>query len=146
MRIILYWFVSIAALFVVMVLYPYVAFRVFDGSWEKMAFLGGAFGAVSALFSSLAFIGVAISLFIQRKELAQQRRSAEVQSKQNLLSCKISAAISKQEILAQFLVGGRVHPHFKISDQPGDYRETLAKNLAETEGLVSEAEHLLKDD
>ena len=127
-----------------LVFYPYLVFQVFDGSWEKMALLGESFGAVSALFSSLAFAGVALSLAMQRKELYEQRRTAEIQSKQNLQSAKISAAISKQEILAEFLVSGKPHPHLSIQDGPGDYRARLDKYMSETDKLVVEAERLLE--
>lgn len=43
------------------------------------ALFGDSFGAVNALISALAFAGVIVSMYFQRKELALQRRSLRLQ-------------------------------------------------------------------
>jgi hypothetical protein len=82
-------------------LYGYILFDVFKGDWAKSGVFGDSFGAINSLFSSLAFCGLVLSLIDQRRDMHEQRVFNDTQARQNLLSAKIAAAISKQEILAQ---------------------------------------------
>jgi len=44
-----------------------------DKAWEKRGQFGDMFGAVNSLFSGLAFFGIIITLFLQRKDLQVQQ-------------------------------------------------------------------------
>ena len=46
--------------------------------WTERGTFGDMFGAVNALFSGLAFAGVIIAIFLQRKELEFQREELEL--------------------------------------------------------------------
>lgn len=56
-----------------------LAFR----NWTEAASFGETFGAVSALFSGLAFAGVVFALFLQRADLALQREASARQAFEN---------------------------------------------------------------
>lgn len=49
----------------------------FYGNPEDAAAFGDMFGAVNALFSGLAFVGVVVAILLQRKELELQRKELE---------------------------------------------------------------------
>jgi hypothetical protein len=122
--------------------YGFIIYQTFNGSWEKSGVFGDTFGAINAVFSSLAFLGIVISLIIQREDIRQQQLSNKLQVEQNLLAAKIMASISRQEILAQFLTSEKIHPDFDINANPGDYRRTLKEYLTKTESFLKEAEKL----
>lgn len=48
--------------------------RLSVSSWEQSAQVGDTFGAVNALFSSLALLGVILTVWLQRQELKLQRQ------------------------------------------------------------------------
>lgn len=50
-----------------------------EWSFEQRGQFGDQFGAISALFSGLAFAGIVISLWMQRDELKLQRKELELQ-------------------------------------------------------------------
>lgn len=122
--------------------YGFIVHQAFNGSWEKSGVFGDTFGAINAVFSSLAFLGIVISLVIQREDIRQQQISNKIQAEQNLLATKIMASVSRQEILAQFMTSGKIHPDLDINADPGDYRQTLKKYLTITESLLKESEKL----
>ena len=62
-------------------------FKNFD-SWETRGQFGDMFGAVNALFSSLALIGVIVAILIQRKELTLQREELALTRKELSRSAK----------------------------------------------------------
>jgi len=45
--------------------------------WDQRGTFGDMFGAVNALFSGLAFVGIIITIYLQSKELTLQRRELE---------------------------------------------------------------------
>jgi hypothetical protein len=54
------------------VIYGYVIWKLFP--FEERGLFGDMFGGVNALFSGLAFGGVIIALFLQKRELELQRK------------------------------------------------------------------------
>jgi hypothetical protein len=50
-----------------------------DQDYESASWIGGTFGAVNALFSAFAFIGVITTIWLQSHELALQRRELQLQ-------------------------------------------------------------------
>lgn len=46
--------------------------------WQERGTFGDAFGALNALFSGLAFVGIIYTIFLQRKELELQRKELEL--------------------------------------------------------------------
>ena len=77
-----------------------IVFIIWGGFWyalnrnpERGTF-GDMFGAVNALFSGMAFVGIIIAILMQREELELQRKELEatrkeLKGKKNNLSCKI---------------------------------------------------------
>lgn len=49
-------------------------------SWEHLAKVGDAFGSINALFAALAFAGVAVAVFLQKRELDQTRTQVAQQN------------------------------------------------------------------
>ena len=47
---------------------------------EQAAYFGDMFGAVNALFSSLAFVGIAITLYLQQKQIDISQKAARIES------------------------------------------------------------------
>lgn len=85
------WRILIGAAGVVLLLQAVIGFIIYllgfalDGNaWALRGQFGDMFGAVNALFSGLAFAGVIIAVFLQKDELALQRRelSASVVAQQ----------------------------------------------------------------
>ena len=69
---------TFAALLCILVLGAVVAYgltvsSVFE-SWETAGTFGDSFGALNSVFSGLAFVAIALSHFLQRKDLGVQRR------------------------------------------------------------------------
>jgi len=76
-------------LIVILVAYALVV-RLTLPSWQERAQFGEAFGALNALFSGAALIGVAYALWLQQRQLGEMRRSIVLQQ-QPLLSVKASS-------------------------------------------------------
>lgn len=57
-------------------------FEDYPSKLNKRGQFGDAFGAVNALFSGLAFVGVGVTLWLQRIQLLEQRQSAKDQNEQ----------------------------------------------------------------
>lgn len=66
---------------------------------------GDSFGSLNALFSGLAFAGLVITLLMQRKDLAAQRRDIEV-ARQQASHQKIESQFYNMLTLQQNVVGG----------------------------------------
>lgn len=52
----------------------------------RRGFVGDSFGAVSALFSALAVFGLIVTAYLQRSELAEQRRELHLQRQEMIES------------------------------------------------------------
>ena len=94
-----------------------VVLKVFQ-NWSTRASFGDSFGAISSLFSGLAFAGIIYTILLQRKELALQRqelsetreelrRTADAQEKSQLAlreqieSMKITAKLNALNTLME---------------------------------------------
>ena len=71
------WLFVFLAVFLVWLIYGglvlFFSWPIFPLSVEKLGQIGGTFGALNALFSGLAMVGVVITVYLQRKELSLQR-------------------------------------------------------------------------
>ncbi|AFE59935.1 hypothetical protein Q7S_18620 [Rahnella aquatilis HX2] len=124
----------------------------FFQDWSKSGAFGDTFGAINSLFSSLAFGALIYTIILQSNELKLQREeltltreqlteaanSQKDQAKYALLSAKISAAISKQEIYASHYVNQKQFPEHE-QYRFGDIRNHLKSLMDETDRLVYEA-------
>lgn len=121
-------------------------------SWNDSGVFGDTFGAINSLFSGLAFAGLLYTIILQSRELKLQRdelsltreqlassaASQKEQAAYTLLATQINAAISKQEIFANYCLNGKQFPGFETA-LPGDMRTHLSLLLKKTEKLVEEA-------
>lgn len=55
----------------------------YNMDWEERSAFGSMFGAVSALFSGLAFVAIVITLYLQSRSIAQTRQDTKEQKFQN---------------------------------------------------------------
>ena len=120
--------------------------------WTASGAFGDTFGAINSLFSSLAFGALIYTIILQSNELKIQREeliltreqlteaanSQKDQAKYALLTVKISAAISKQEIYASHYVNEKQFPGNEGYNF-GDVRDRLKILMDETDRLVHEA-------
>ena len=65
-------------LFLLSLAYPFVIHHYFP-KWEDSALFGDTFGALNSVFSGLAFLGIIVTILIQRNELEQQRVELSLQ-------------------------------------------------------------------
>lgn len=120
--------------------------------WNESGVFGDTFGAINSLFSGLAFAGLLYTILLQSRELKLQREelaltreqltssaaSQKEQAAYTLLAAQISAAISKQEIFANYCLNQKAFPGHEDSNI-GEMRNHLSKLLAETDKLVEES-------
>lgn len=72
------WFAfAVAGVLSIQALAGWIIFSQFNG-WEVRGQFGDMFGAVNAVFSGLAFAGVLLALYMQRKELSLQRKELKL--------------------------------------------------------------------
>lgn len=72
------WFlVGGAVIFVAWFLSAVVIYNIFPNSGDRGAF-GDQFGAINALFSGWAFLGVIIAIILQKQELEEQRKELKL--------------------------------------------------------------------
>jgi hypothetical protein len=79
---------------------PFVISRLIESPEDRGAF-GNQFGAISTLFSGLAFLGLIWTIHLQRKDLAYQRGELKVQReelKQNTLELENQAQALKGQL------------------------------------------------
>ena len=67
--------------------------------WQTRGTAGDSFGAVNALFSGLAFVGVIYALLLQRKELTYQRE--ELLATRKVSEAQLAEMRTSRELLAQ---------------------------------------------
>lgn len=144
-------YILLGAVAAAQVIFGVVIYCVFQ-DWGKSGSFGDTFGAVNSLFSSLAFGALIYTIILQSKELKIQREeliltreqlteaanSQKEQAKYTLLTAKISAAISKQEIYASHYVNEKQFPGYE-QYSPGEIRNHLSALMLETDRLVEEA-------
>lgn len=75
----------IALVLVVWVVTPIAIYLSFE-SWSERAQFGDFFGAVNALFSGLAFVGLIYTIWLQRDELEMQRQELKLQREEMIAS------------------------------------------------------------
>jgi hypothetical protein len=80
-------------------------------TWETRAQFGDMFGAVNALFSTLALVGVVAAIFIQKEELTLQRRELEMtrDELQRSASAHEGSAQSLATQLSHQITAGRIN-------------------------------------
>jgi len=98
------------AIGVLWALSPFMLHRVF-GAPENAGTFGDSFGAINALFSGLAFLGVIVAIILQRQELIEQRleirhsRIAQEESanalKQTLEDARVRTELESLNLLIQ---------------------------------------------
>lgn len=69
---------AVFSVIVVLVLWALTFFLFFINNMETRGQFGDMFGAINALFSGLAFAGLIITLFLQKKELSLQREELQL--------------------------------------------------------------------
>lgn len=79
------------AAFIIWVIYL-ISVRVFFCTWQNAGVFGDTFGALSSLFSILAFSGVLFSLFQDRKERSKSARIEAYDTLLRSIECQLSAA------------------------------------------------------
>jgi hypothetical protein len=89
---------------------PFILHRLFGAS-DNAGTFGDSFGAINALFSGLAFLGVIVAIILQRQELIEQRleirnsRIAQEESanalKQTLEDARIRTELESLNLLIQ---------------------------------------------
>ena len=77
-------FSAAGILIIVFLLYWLFVIHAFP-TWQERGLFGDAFGALNALASSLALIGVVYALYLQQKQLHEMRRATELQQQPVLL-------------------------------------------------------------
>lgn len=120
--------------------------------WSESGVFGDTFGAINSLFSGLAFAGLLYTILLQSRELKLQREELALTRKQltssaasqkeqatyTLLAAQISAAISKQEIYANYYLNGKRFPGHEGSSI-GEINTHLSFLLKKTDKLIEEA-------
>ena len=75
-----FWIIGISAVFMVWIAtYLYMVIYRADLSWSERGGFGEMFGVINSLFAGLAFVGVAVTLYLQSRELIRTRREVEQQ-------------------------------------------------------------------
>lgn len=69
---------AVFSVIIVLVLWALTFFLFFINDMETRGQFGDMFGAINALFSGLAFAGLIITLFLQKKELSLQREELQL--------------------------------------------------------------------
>jgi hypothetical protein len=72
-------------------------------SWEVRSQFGEMFGALSALFSALAFSAVAYSIFLQREALALQRQELDLTRNEVAKTAKLNALATLAQTYSESL-------------------------------------------
>jgi hypothetical protein len=150
------WFYLVIAI-VIMALY-YLIIRCTIPDVQHRGLFGDTFGAISALFSGGALIGVIISLFIQREELAINREELKLNREELKKSVEAQEG-SKEALEEQVRAHGRTalvtaytyladynekiaekvdplyHERVKYTDEAKKYRNGLIVILSEIEWL-----------
>jgi hypothetical protein len=75
-----------------------------DRDWERLSLIGQSYGAISAVLTAAAVIGVAMTLVLQQRQMRESRRLAIRQYHMNLLSM----ALENPELLRAW--GNFPHP------------------------------------
>jgi hypothetical protein len=121
-------------------------------NWSESGVFGDTFGAINSLFSGLAFAGLLYTILLQSRELKLQRdelaltreqltssaASQKEQATYALLAAQISAAVSKQEIYANYYLAGRRFPGDEGSS-PAEINIDLSLLVKKTDKLIEEA-------
>lgn len=121
---------------------------------------GDSFGAINALFSGLAFAGVALAILLQRNELRLQREELELTRKeltrtaaaqeaaeysigQQAMVMKVTAHLNALTALVRMraeeidaLRKNHPHPDAKVQEQLLDLQESRKWSINEIEGLI----------
>lgn len=71
-------FIAAGALVIIFLVYWLFVSHAFP-TWQERGVFGNAFGALNALASSLALIGVVYALYLQQKQLHEMRRTTQLQ-------------------------------------------------------------------
>ncbi|WP_300002277.1 hypothetical protein [uncultured Cedecea sp.] len=146
-----YLYILLGVAIAVQIIFGVVIYCFFE-DWAKSGSFGDTFGAVNSLFTSLAFGALIYTIILQSNELKIQReelvltreqiteaaKSQKEQAKYTLLSAKISAAISKQEIYASHYVNEKQFPEHEQFNF-GQIRRHLGELMQETDRLIEEA-------
>ncbi|MEQ9874919.1 hypothetical protein ABRP91_13845 [Pectobacterium brasiliense] len=146
-----YLFILLGAVAAAQLIFGIATYFIFQ-DWDRSGTFGDTFGAINSLFSSLAFGALIYTIILQSSELKLQREeltltreqlteaanSQKDQAKYALLTAKISAAVSKQEIYANHYLSETQFPGHEGFNY-GDTRNHLKYLMSETDRLVNEA-------
>lgn len=133
-------FSIILAILLTVIIGGYLEYLFFNGDWGQSGSFGDSFGAINATFTGLAFGGVIITLLIQIKASKENQKVHSENVRIALLTAKINASISKQEIFAQFLVAGKIYPDRDNYDF-GQLRVELKSLMNATDELINSADN-----
>ncbi len=78
------WILGLVVIFILWIgTYYYLSVCRTDLSWNEKGSIGDSFGAVSALFSGLAFLAVIITIYLQSRSLRESKANTDLQNFEN---------------------------------------------------------------
>ncbi|MDX5362718.1 MAG: hypothetical protein LPJ91_00990 [Pseudazoarcus pumilus] len=118
----------------------YFTWPISELSLNKSGVFGDSFGALTALFSGLAFSGMIVTVTLQRNELSLQRKELKENRAEFARSASAQETNSKLSALTALLVEykSQLAQHDKYS------QEALAFGSSSIESLQAEEEELIR--
>ena len=126
--------VAIASAAAVFLLIPFAIHMNYEISYDKLGTYGDFFGSFTSLFTVLAFGGLIISLFLQRKDLELQRNELEESRKE----LKAQAAAQEKQAI-------HMEHQFNIMKEQFELNKTQVDLMSEQSNLMkSQTESMTK--
>jgi hypothetical protein len=113
-------------LIIIIWLLSWIAIRYFISEWDKRAYFGDAFGAISALFSGLAFGGIIYTIMLQREELKLQR--IELQETRKELARSADAQEKSEQALSEQITSMKLSAKLNALNSLINYYQTKMEN------------------
>lgn len=115
-------------------------------TWQDRGTFGDMFGAINALFSGLAFLGVIITIYLQKRELEYQRKEL-IETKNELQKSAIAQENSEKALRSQVessLIAAKVNALKYLIDNSSFDGLDSSKSYYEKKDLIDELKSTMR--
>ena len=89
-----------------------------DGtSASRLGLFGDMFGAISAVFTGLAFAGIVVAIFLQRKHIQLQSGRLESERQGEPASRLLSAGLAIHALMEAWIIAGPISRRVELSER-----------------------------